>query len=223
MILYVILFLLFLLLFYKQHCIETMVNTDTSDQAIIKAINKAYMVDVEAIRNLSEVATKLQAGGLTIPGDLSISGNLNLLPKGIIVAWNSNVAPLGWAICDGNNGTPDLRNRFILGSDPTHLVGTKGGAETTMLKTENIPEHKHEITSTYNDWQLLYPKTLNMPLFQAGVSLSAYTPMVKETIPKLDVKDLLSNTTANKILRNENITPINIIPPYYVLTYIIKI
>ena len=40
-----------------------------------------------------------------------------LLPKGIIVSWYGSIEeiPKGWALCDGNNTTPDLRKRFIIG------------------------------------------------------------------------------------------------------------
>ncbi len=43
---------------------------------IREAIKQVYLADVEAIRNLSEVATKLQAGGLTVPGQMTLKGNL---------------------------------------------------------------------------------------------------------------------------------------------------
>ncbi len=45
---------------------------------IKEAVKQVYLADVEAIRNLSEVATKLQAGGLTVPGNLTTNGNLNI-------------------------------------------------------------------------------------------------------------------------------------------------
>ena len=76
-------------------------------------ISKTYQADIESIRNLSTVATKLQKGGLTVAGNLKITGKFNYLPRGVIMAYNSPTAPPGWAICDGKNGTPDLRGRFI--------------------------------------------------------------------------------------------------------------
>ncbi len=41
-----------------------------------QAIKDSYKVDMETIRNLSEVVKKLQAGGLTIPGEMSVKGTL---------------------------------------------------------------------------------------------------------------------------------------------------
>ena len=45
---------------------------------IKEAIKQVYLADVEAIRNLSEVATKLQKEGLTIPGDLTVTGQIKV-------------------------------------------------------------------------------------------------------------------------------------------------
>ena len=106
--------ILFVFMFhqYWNKTTEPMADTPSIDQ-IKDAIKQQYAVDVEAIRNLSNVADKLLAGGLTIPGDLTIRGSLNIVPKGTIVAFNSETAPDGWALCDGTNGTPDLRGRFI--------------------------------------------------------------------------------------------------------------
>ncbi len=52
------------------------------------------------------------------------------LPSGIICMWHGLLAnvPAGWAICDGNNGTPDLVAKFVKGA--TGEAGTTGGAAT---------------------------------------------------------------------------------------------
>lgn len=43
--------------------------------------------------------------------------------------WSGTVAsiPAGWALCNGSNGTPDLRNRFVLGYDAVGTIGATGG------------------------------------------------------------------------------------------------
>ena len=43
---------------------------------------------------------------------------LFLVPSGGVILWHgaSNAVPKGWAICDGTNGTPDLRDRFVIGA-----------------------------------------------------------------------------------------------------------
>jgi len=52
------------------------------------------------------------------------------LPRGTIVMWSGPTIPEGWALCDGTNGTPDLRDRFILGAGGSYSVGATGGAES---------------------------------------------------------------------------------------------
>jgi microcystin-dependent protein len=83
-------------------------------------------------------------------------GNLSQInfPTGMVIMWSgkeTNV-PQGWAICDGKNGTPDLRGRFVIGTDPDinddtapGYFGSFGGSETTSVTftTSTIPSHKH--------------------------------------------------------------------------------
>ncbi len=77
-------------------------------------------------------------------------------PPGTILLWNdsnaeSASAPTGWALCNGDNGTPDMSNRFPLGWDINNtdrpITGTKsvGGAETVPLTENQIPEHTHKL------------------------------------------------------------------------------
>lgn len=67
------------------HKVETIADVGSLDQ-IKEAVKQVYLADVEAIRNLSNVATKLQAGGLTVPGQLTTniinaSDNINVSNK----------------------------------------------------------------------------------------------------------------------------------------------
>lgn len=49
--------------------------------------------------------------------------------KGLICLWSGAIVdiPAGWALCDGNNGTPDLRDRFIIGAGLTYNPDDTGG------------------------------------------------------------------------------------------------
>lgn len=74
------------------------------------------------------------------------------IPSGIIAMWSgaSNVIPAGWVLCNGQNGTPDLRNRFIVGAGSTYSVGATGGSNTVTLATSNIPSHTHSHSFSVN-------------------------------------------------------------------------
>ena len=91
---------------------------------------------------------------MTIEGTLKVN-KLNILPRGCIIAFNSMEAPKGWLLCDGQNNTPDLRGRFILGAGKgsgltDRNLNEKGGTEKHTLSESEIPNHKHNL-SFYND------------------------------------------------------------------------
>lgn len=64
---------------------------------------------------------------------------------GVIKMWSGSIAdiPYGWALCDGKDGRPDLREKFILGAGGEYDPGDTGGEEEVTLTVEQIPEHKH--------------------------------------------------------------------------------
>ena len=58
----------------------------------------------------------------------------------------SNI-PSGWVLCNGNNNTPDLRDRFVLGAGSTYDPEDTGGQETVTISTSNMPSHTHTVNS----------------------------------------------------------------------------
>jgi len=62
---------------------------------------------------------------------------------GMIMMWTGSVAPSGWALCNGQNGTPDLRDRFVVGSGTSYNLGSVGGSKDAV-----IVRHNHTATST---------------------------------------------------------------------------
>jgi hypothetical protein len=70
------------------------------------------------------------------------------VPSGIIALWSGSTAsiPSGWVICDGNNSTPDLRDRFIVGAGSTYAVDATGGSNTVTLAESEMPGHTHTIS-----------------------------------------------------------------------------
>ena len=71
--------------------------------------------------------------------------NLQVIPGGVIVMWSGSIGsiPSGWALCDGDNNTPDLRDRFIVGAGSSYGVGSTGGEATHTLTTTEMPSHTH--------------------------------------------------------------------------------
>lgn len=76
-----------------------------------------------------------------------------MVPKGSIVIWSGSVndIPAGWVLCDGTNGTPDLRDRFILGAGRNYAVDTTGGESEHVLTVAEMPKHTHNFAAyAYN-------------------------------------------------------------------------
>lgn len=71
-----------------------------------------------------------------------------VIPTGVITLWSgaANAIPTGWKLCDGQNGTPNLTNRFVVGAGNSYAVAATGGASTVTLTTEQIPSHNHTLT-----------------------------------------------------------------------------
>jgi microcystin-dependent protein len=117
---------------------------------IITCNRTEHFDNAEAIQNISS----LYRSKLMTLTNLNVTGSFNLLPKGIISMWAGSIAPEGWALCDGTNGTPDLRSRFVVGAGipastssnlTQYAIGTTGGLESTRLLIANLPAHTHAL------------------------------------------------------------------------------
>lgn len=73
-----------------------------------------------------------------------------MVPKGGIISFAGAVVdiPAGWQLCDGTNGTPDLRNEFVPGAGDTYAVDETGGVSEHehFLQLNN---HNHEPGDTH--------------------------------------------------------------------------
>ena len=101
------------------------------------------------------------------PGDWAViqsvgiaiyNGTWNVLranvPSGIIVIWSGSVdsIPEGWALCDGTNGTPDLRNRFVVGAGNRYALGAAGGSTVSGYHNHKVYDNSAHFTgSVYID------------------------------------------------------------------------
>ena len=77
------------------------------------------------------------------------------LPMGSIIMWSGDTSsiPTGWQLCDGTNGTPDLRNRFVMGAGSTYPVGNVGGnADSVVVEhSHTINDHNHTFSGSGSD------------------------------------------------------------------------
>jgi microcystin-dependent protein len=110
--------------------------------------------------NVTTATAWQTARTLTINGvGKSVDGTANVaftgpevgsVPSGGIIMWSGSIAsvPAGWFLCDGANGTPDLRDRFVVGAGSSYAVAATGGADFVTLVTANLPAHAHTFSGT---------------------------------------------------------------------------
>ena len=151
--------------------------------------------------------------------------SLNSIPSGGIILWSGSTAsiPSGWYLCNGANGTPDLRDRFVVGAGSSYSVGATGGAASVALSTSNLPSHTHSFsgTTTTNG---SHNHTVSWTVAEGGSGAgslvqnynAAYTNTTTSTAGSHS--HTFSGTTgaAGSGSAHENR------PPYYALAYIMK-
>lgn len=121
-------------------------------------------------------------------------------PSGLIVMWSGPFAdiPSGWVLCNGQNGTPDLRDRFILGA--SKKTGEVGGSHSRKLTEENTPshdhaiggstkeqitDHQHDISNHEHSYTRLVPEDTQRKKGVIGSEpLTVYEPETEQTSPR---------------------------------------
>jgi microcystin-dependent protein len=128
--------------------------------------------------------------------------------------------PTGWQLCDGSNGTPDLRGRFIVGLHPSdtdyNAIGKKGGAKEVTLNINQIPSHNHSGTVTIPAHSHTYQKSVPGRGYRTqsdDTPHSAYQNAETSTSPAQSASISTSNNGGDQAHENR--------PPYYTLAYII--
>lgn len=98
------------------------------------------------------MATSLTSTGITYP-DSSEQTTAANVQSGIIIMWGGESVPEGWVLCDGNNGTPNLTDKFVICAGSTYSVDDTGGSANTAIfahtHTSSIAEdgnHNHDVT-----------------------------------------------------------------------------
>ena len=144
------------------------------------------------------------------------------VPVGTIVMWSGSTIPDGWALCDGTKGTPDLRDRFIIGAGGTYSAGKNGGKSSVTLTTKQMPSHTHGFDGlpTVAAWD-----STNGTACQSNSSMctSSTLSVAIGDNPPYDGK--WRNFSIKKTGGDSSgvTQPVEILPPYYALSYIMKI
>lgn len=123
---------------------------------LIHQLNEANPLGSDPIASgddhLRLIKATLKATFPNITGPVTVTHTQlnNPFPVGGIIMWSGSIAsvPSGWALCNGQNGTPDLRNRFIVGAGDQYAVAATGGNVSTTLVEANLPAHTHSITAS---------------------------------------------------------------------------
>ena len=136
---------------------------------------------------------------------------------GMIMLWSGSIGsiPSGWVLCNGSNGSPDLRNRFVVAAGDTYSVAQTGGSADSI-----VVSHTHTATSTVTDPGHRHSTGVNNStgsttkngLYGAPNSGTDYvnTTTTGITVATTNASTGVSGTGAN-------------IPPYYALAYIYKL
>lgn len=76
----------------------------------------------------------------------SVESTASSVPQGSIIPWYGSIGniPNGFALCDGTNGTPDLRDRFLVGAGYSYTLGNTGGENSHQLTVAEMPSHQHD-------------------------------------------------------------------------------
>ncbi len=148
------------------------------------------------------------------------------VPTGGIILWSGSTGsiPATWYLCDGTNGTPDLRNSFIVGAGSTYAVNATGGTADAV-----VVSHTHTATSAVTDPGHLHQlstffgegdgggQTYQVPFSnQDGNINPAPNINYNTTSNTTGITVATTNTSTGVSGTNANL------PPYYALAYIMK-
>ena len=162
----------------------------------------------------SNTTAKLEttATGVKVNGNLEVTGTgAGGLPTGAIVMWSgaTNAIPNGYVLCDGNNGTPNLQDKFVVGAGSGYAVSATGGSADAVVIQHNhgVTDPGHQHTWTRQDAQ----------------NDVGYRPWPASNN---DCKETVVNTGSNTTgisINNEGVPGAGKnLPPYYALAYIMK-
>ena len=149
------------------------------------------------------------------------SGSGTTIPSGLIAIWSGATGsiPSGWQICDGTNGTPDLRNSFILGAGNSYSVGQTGGSTDAV-----VVSHTHTATSTTTAYDSGHSHSYTAVKATTSLSGGPSTADLDTITNSTGVSYAQITATTNTTNQSTGVSGTNAnMPPYYALAYIYKL
>jgi microcystin-dependent protein len=214
------------------------ISTADDHLRLIKSAIKATFPNISGpvTRTQAQLNNALDKTGDTMTGPLTLSGAPSTdlqaatkayvdsavaggVPSGAIVMWSGSIAsiPAGWFLCNGSNGTPDLRDRFIVGAGTSYAVGATGGSANAV-----VVSHTHTASSSVSDPGHSHNATVNWN----GAAGAAFSAFGATSAPNSATATTNSNTTGISVSTTVNSTGSSgtnaNLPPYYALAYIMK-
>ena len=135
--------------------------------------------------------------------------------SGMIIMYNSASAPSGWYLCDGNNGTPDLRDRFIVGAGNSYSQGATGGSNTA---TDNVSISGSDTVSI----SVSVSGTTGGPSGQAQVSAFSLGNTGSPRPSNSHTHSFSGSGSDTVNISGSDTVSIDTRSPYYALTFIMK-
>jgi microcystin-dependent protein len=151
----------------------------------------------------------------------------NAFVAGMIMMWSGTIAtiPSGWVLCNGSSGTPDLRNRFIIGahSDDAGVAKTTitgSPTQTGGSKDAIVVSHSHTATTTATDSGHTHPVPESTQLLNSG---NGFATGVTATARNVNSRTGSANITASTTVDSAGSSGTNAnLVPYFALAYIMK-
>lgn len=147
---------------------------------------------------------------------------------GMIMMWSGTIAtiPTGWVLCNGSNGTPDLRNRFVIGAHSdsagvAYSTVTGSNTQTGGSKDDIVVAHTHTFSTTTDSAGVhthTYQGSNYQPNNAAGSIPDWIGSSTMTTASAGAHTHSVSGTTAST---GDSGTNANL-PPYYALAFIMK-
>ena len=150
----------------------------------------------------------------------TFSGLPNSFPSGGIIIWSgaANNIPNGWELCDGQNSTPDLRNRFVVGAGDSYSVNAIGGSADAIVVTHDHDSGTYSAASdgSHQHNYVAFSSTARVDNDENHQRLDGST--TRTTDPAGSHTHSISGTSGSAGSSGTNAN----LPPYYALCYIMK-